>query len=311
MKTALSISNLQYTYGERVALRGISFSVQEGEMFGLVGPNGGGKSTTFKILSSLLKAQGGKVEVFGKDLATSANHVRSHLGIVFQSPALDKKLTVWENLIQQGKLYGMSGKKLNETADTLLARLDLADRKKDRVETLSGGLKRRLEIAKSLIHSPKILILDEPTTGLDPLARREVWNYLKHLREKEGLTILLTTHLLDEADACDTIALLDQGALVAFGEPEALRKEVGADFITLRAENPTDLREKIAKRFSVEANVLDEEIRIQKESAHTFIPELISAFPDEIESVTLGKPTLEDFFIAKTGRKFWQPEVQK
>lgn len=306
MGIAASVSNLTFSYADKTALEGVSFSVRQGEMFGLVGPNGGGKSTTFKILSSLLKPQSGKAEIFGHDLKTDADQVRQLLGVVFQSPALDKKLSVWENLIQQGKLYGMSGQVLNETATALLTRLDILDRKSDRVETLSGGLKRRLEIAKSLVHSPKILILDEPTTGLDPLARREVWNYLKHLKEKEGLTILLTTHLLDEADACETIALLDKGKLIAFGNPQSLRKDVGAEFITLRALNPTSLKGRIESRFHLETKLLEGEIRIQKESAHTFIPELISAFPDEIESVTLGKPTLEDFFISRTGRKFWQ-----
>lgn len=308
LKTILRVSNLKFAYSDKTALDGVSFSVREGEMFGLVGPNGGGKSTTFKILSSLITPQEGTVEILGADLSSDAQKVRHLLGIVFQSPALDKKLSVWENLLQQGRLYGMAGEKLVSQATSLLQRLELLDRKNDRVEILSGGLKRRLEIAKALIHSPKILILDEPTTGLDPLARREVWGYLKHLKDKEGLTILLTTHLLEEAEACETIALLDRGKIIALGDPQSLRKEVGAEFITLRASNPENLREKIANRFHVQVGLLENELRIQKEQAHTFIPELVSAFANEIESVSLGKPTLEDFFIARTGRKYWHPE---
>lgn len=307
MKSAIQVRNLSHAYQGKKALEGICFSVGEGEMFGLVGPNGGGKSTTFKILSTLMKPQSGKVTVFGHDLSENPEKVRKMLGVVFQSPALDKKLSVGENLLQQGKLYGMSGKPLQRKSQDLLEKLHLLERKNDRVEILSGGLKRRLEIAKALLHSPQVLILDEPTTGLDPLARREVWNYLRYLKEKDSLTILLTTHLLEEADSCETIALLDKGKLLAFGNPRDLRREVGAEFVTVKSEHPLELRKKIAQRFQMDVGLLNDELRIQKENAHTFIPELIASFTEEIESVTLGKPTLEDFFIARTGRKFWQP----
>lgn len=303
MKSVVEVSSLEYEYPDRAALSGISFSVSSGKIFCLVGPNGGGKSTTFKLISTLLPLQKGEARILGHSLRENPTAIRRRMGVVFQSPALDKKLTVYENLVYQGKLYGLTGKTLDERIDGFLKKIHLAERRKDKVEALSGGLKRRVEIAKALIPSPELLILDEPTTGLDPLARLEVWNYLRSLSQ-EGITVLLTTHLLEEADKCDSLAFLDQGKIMASGTPEELKAIVGMDVITVVGKNPGSLSERIQKQFQTETAVVGDEVRIRKNEGHQFIPELVTRFPDEILSVKLGKPTLEDLFIQLTGRQF-------
>jgi ABC-2 type transport system ATP-binding protein len=304
MSAAVEIRNLSHKYGERLALDGVSFSVEAGQMFALVGPNGGGKSTLFRILSTLLKPWQGEVRVFGADVVREPREVRCRIGVVFQSPALDKKLTLLENLQHQGHLYGMSGRPLADRIDRLLTSIGLADRKTEKVETLSGGLKRRVEIAKGLVPSPSLILLDEPTTGLDPLARREVWDLLRSLRARDGLTVLTTTHLLEEAEACSQVALLNAGRLVAAGSPDALRDSLGGDVISLRGRDSDRLKAGIESRFGVAAAVVDGFVRLERKAGHEFVPALVTAFPDEIQSVTVSKPTLEDFFIEKTGTRF-------
>lgn len=299
---------LTYSYPNQKtkALDGISLSANRGNILGLLGPNGGGKSTAFKILSTLMTPSSGSIEIAGIDLLKHPEKVRALLGVVFQFPALDKKLTVLENLIHQGHLYGMKGPSLLEKAELLLRRLDLWERRQDKTETLSGGLKRRLEITKCLLHSPKILILDEPTTGLDPLARREVWNLLHWLREKENITILVTTHLLEEADDCDEIAILNQGRVVCAGKPLELREGLGNDVVTIRVSRPTQLIEKITQRFNLIPNQLGNDIRMQPKDTVSFVGALLSDFSKDFDSLTVGKPTLEDLFITKTGHRFWK-----
>lgn len=304
MGFAVSLRNLTHRYGERVALDGISFGVQHSSFFGLIGPNGGGKSTIFKLISTLLTPQSGTITLNGLDVAKSSDEVRKQLGVVFQSPALDKKLSVEENLFHQGNLYGLSGKALRDRVQFLLQRFGLADRSKDRVEKLSGGLKRRIEIAKSLLHSPKVLLLDEPTTGLDPLARREVWSYLKELNRSEGLTVLLTTHLLDEAAQCASIVLLDKGHILCEGNPNSLVETLGGDVISMRTQNAASLASRIQAQFSIATVVVEDEVRVQIAAGHEFVPRLVGAFSDEIRSVTLGRPSLEDLFIERTGRRY-------
>jgi ABC-2 type transport system ATP-binding protein len=302
--TVISIESLHYSYGEHLALRGISFSVNQAEIFGLLGPNGGGKSTTFKILSTMLRHSEGKVSVLGNDIRNTEHEVRKHIGVVFQSPSLDGKLTVKENMIHQGHLYGLRGAFLEQRIETLLSHFSLSERKNTFVELLSGGLQRRVEIAKALLHSPKLLLLDEPSTGLDPGARISMWNLLCALREKERITILLTTHLLEEAEKCDCLGILDEGKLVAAGSPSELKKEIGGDVISVGAENTGELFPKIQKRFGNNAMLIGSMIHIERERAHEFIPQLVSEFPNEITSITLSKPSLEDVFIHKTGKKF-------
>jgi ABC-2 type transport system ATP-binding protein len=307
---AISVDNLKHTYPPkrpsktaREALRGVSFLVQEGEIFGLLGPNGGGKSTLFHILSTYFPATSGRIEVFGADLAAGIEAVRRQIGVVFQAPGLDNKLTVQENLKHQGHLYGLSGDALFERIKTVLSRVDLTDRAGDFVETLSGGMKRRVELAKGLLHQPKLLILDEPTTGLDPLVRREIWAHLKNL-QREGTTIALTTHLMDEADLCDRVAILNRGELVALGKPEDLKAAIGGDVIRVESEDPEKLGQDIEKQLGAKSKIVDGVLQLEMERGHEFIPRLAGAFPGRIKSVTLGKPSLEDVFIRKTGHRF-------
>ncbi len=302
---AVEVNSLVHRYGDRIALNGISFSVEKGQMFGLVGPNGGGKSTTFKILATLLSPTGGSVSEFGVDVAKDASSVRRKLGVVFQAPALDKKLTVRENLLHQGHLYGMMGADLEERIEALLVRFGLADRRDDKAEILSGGLKRRVEIAPSAhppagAHSPSWMSRRQ---GLDPLARREVWDHLKKLRDREGITLLLTTHLLDEAEECHEIAFLDAGEIVLFGKPQELKDTVGEDILALRSKHPELLKQKLEQKFGASVKIVDGEVRLQHAKGHELIPELVSTFRDDIDAVTLAKPTLEDLFIKHTGRR--------
>ncbi len=313
MSNAIVVENLVHTYPiqkpakvAREALKGISFSVQEGEICGLLGPNGGGKSTTFHILSTYFRPTGGVARVFGHDVSAEPELVRRDLGVVFQSPGLDKKLSVLENLIHQGHLYGLSGAALKERIQFILQRVSLWDRKDDMVESLSGGMKRRVEVAKGLLHQPKLLLLDEPSTGLDPGARRDLWDYLQELKTKEKITIVVTTHLMEEAEKCDRVAILHEGNLVALGTPAALKSEIGGDVISVETENPETLARDIEQKFKVTARLMDGVLRIEQNRGHEFIPQLVSAFPGQIRSVTLGKPTLEDVFIKKTGHRFFK-----
>jgi len=314
---AVVVENLVHTYPakrpskvERQALKGISFSIGEGELFGLLGPNGGGKSTTFHILSTYFRPTGGVARVFGHDVASEPEPVRRELGVVFQSPGLDKKLTVWENLIHQGHLYGLSGQMLRDRILFILNRVALTDRKNDVVESLSGGMKRRVEVAKGLLHQPKLLLLDEPSTGLDPGARRDLWDYLHELKSKEKITIIVTTHLMEEAEKCDRVAILHEGNLVALGTPAELKTQIGGDVISVESSDPEKLAQEIHQKFQVATRVVDGALRIERERGHEFIPQLVSAFPGQIRSVTLGKPTLEDVFIKLTGHRFWERKDQ-
>ena len=302
---AVTIEDLTHRYGEREALAGVTLRIARGEIFGLLGPNGGGKTTLFKILATLLVPTGGQVTVFGHDLASEAAHIRRHLGVVFQHPSLDPKLTVAENLHHHGHLYGIRGADLRRRAHTLLERLGLAERARDRVETLSGGLQRRVELAKALIHRPEILLLDEPSTGLDPGARRDFTHYLGHLRTEEGVSVLLTTHILDEAERCDRLGILHSGRLVALGTPGELKTKVGGDVVVIHACDADSLRVRIRERFGCDALLVDGKLRVEMPRGHEFAREVANAFGDAVEAVTFGRPTLEDVFIHLTGHRLW------
>ena len=242
MTALLEVQNLSYRYGERQALKGLSFSVEKGEIFGFLGPNGGGKTTTFKILSTLFSTDPGQVKIFGLDLAADRIKIREKMGVVFQLPSLDKKLSVAENLWHQGHLYGLHGKELASRIDRDLARLKLSDRRRDKVGTLSGGLQRRVELAKALLNNPELLVLDEPSTGLDPSARKEFWAHLEDLRKDQGMTVLVTTHFLEEADRCDRLLILNQGEKVALGSPEGAQVRLGRGSAPPQGEKPGDSR---------------------------------------------------------------------
>jgi len=299
------VRDLRYSYGDRVALDGVSFEVAEGEIFGVLGPNGGGKTTMFRILSTLLPVAAGRVEIAGADVATDLAGVRRTIGVVFQSPSLDIKLTVRENLICHGHLYGLSGAELERRTGAGLAALGLCDRSASYVEELSGGLKRRVELAKGLLSEPRILILDEPSTGLDPGARRDLWDYLLELRRERGTTVLVTTHLMDEAERCDRLAILDRGRIVAIDAPDALRRKIGGDVLTIRSTNTGILQGEIEKRWGIRATCVDGCVRLEHPDARGLLREIYEAFPSDIDSIQLARPTLEDVFIRETGHQLW------
>jgi ABC-2 type transport system ATP-binding protein len=300
----LVVEALTHRYGERVALKNVSFQVAKGEIFGLLGPNGGGKTTLFRILSTLMTPREGSVRMFGIDVVREQIEIRRRIGVVFQSPSLDRKLTVLENLRHQGHLYNLRGPGLQSRIDLLLSRFGMADRKGDLVETLSGGQRRRVELAKGLLHKPQVLLLDEPSTGLDPRVRRELSDYLERLRDEDGMTILLTTHLMEEADRCDRLAILDRGELVALSTPRELKESIGGDVISVETRQPQPLAEQISQRFGIEARALDSSVRVERSNGHKFIAELVEAFPGQIDAISIHKPTLEDVFIQRTGRRF-------
>jgi ABC-2 type transport system ATP-binding protein len=306
---AIEISELRHRYGEREALRGVSLTIERGEIFALLGPNGGGKTTLFKILSTLMRAGEGSVRVLGYDLRREAERVRPRIGVVFQNPGLDPKLTVAENLVHHGHLYGLGGAPLRARVTAVLADLDLADRAGDLVETLSGGLARRTELARGLLHAPELLLLDEPSTGLDPGARRDFAQHLRALRDGGGVTVVLTTHYMEEAERADRVGVLHEGSLVALGTPDELKRSVGGDVVVIEAEAPRDLRDKVRARFGLEAQLVDGTLRVERSRGHELVRDVVEAFPGEVRSVTFGRPTLEDVFVHVTGRRFWEDKA--
>ncbi|MBI4231152.1 MAG: ABC transporter ATP-binding protein [Planctomycetes bacterium] len=303
---AVETIGLKRRYGNRVALAGLDLSVRGGEVFGLLGPNGSGKSTLVSILATLLPLSEGRASVFGRDVALSPHEVRRSIGVVFQSPSLDRNLTVRENLVHHGHLYGVSGRALRGTVDAALARGGLAERAGERVQTLSGGLARRVEVAKGMLHGPKMLLLDEPSTGLDPAARRDLWTRLKDLRSKEGVTVLVTTHWMEEAERCDRLAILHEGRAVAQGTPAALRGALPFDVVQFRSADPEGLLDAVKGRFGVEGAVQDGAVRLERNGGQEFARQVTSVFGDRIDAVTVGRPTLEDVFVRHTGRGFWE-----
>ncbi len=297
----VSIQKLTHRYGSRPALSGVDLQVKEGEIFGLLGPNGSGKSTLFRILSTLMASSEGRAAVAGFDVATQPDEVRRRIGVVFQSQSLDKKLTVEENLRSQGHLFGLSGVKLRARVEEVLNRLALSDRGGDLVEILSGGLRRRVEIAKSLLHQPPVLLMDEPSTGLDPGARRELWQYIEDLRARQNTTVLLTSHVLEDAEHCDRLLLLHQGRAVAEGTPNELKARIGGDVVVLEVTDPQAIAAGLADRFGAKPRIVDGLVRVEIADGHRFIAAVVEAFPGSIHSVALHKPTLEDVFLDETG----------
>src|ERR1700720_3353707 len=305
----ISVQDLVHRYGDRTALNGVSFDVRHAELFGLLGPNGSGKTTLFRILSTLMVPVGGHATIMGFDVAREPNDLRRQIGVVFQAQSIDVKLTAAENLWHQGHLYGLRGALLKSRITEMLARVGLADRAKEKAEKFSGGMQRRLELAKGLLHHPGVLLLDEPTTGLDPGARRDLWQYLQILRDEEHVSVLVTTHLMEEAERCDRLAILNEGNLVALGTPEALTREIGGDVILLEARDPQTLADRIRNKFHVDATVMDHQVRLEIENGHRFVPDVVEAFPGEIQSLSVSKPTLEDVFIHRTGHRFWSEDA--
>lgn len=302
---AVDVSGVSFRYGDQPALDAVSFQIAPAVVFGLLGPNGGGKTTLFKLLSTLLPLQEGTIRLLGRDVRCQSSAVRRLIGVTFQAPSLDRKLSVFENLACHARLYGLTGASLNSRVSELLQRLGLTERARDKVESLSGGLARRVEIAKGLLHSPRLLLLDEPSTGLDPGARLDLWRYLASLRDDAGVTVIVTTHLMEEAERCDDLALLDRGRIVARGSPAELRRSLGGDCLTIRGPQPESLAADISGRFGVAVRQLGDELRIDAQTDHSLLGRVLDAFGPRIESVSLARPTLEDVFVERTGHRFW------
>jgi ABC-2 type transport system ATP-binding protein len=290
-------------------LDGVSLAIERGEIFGLLGPNGSGKTTLFRILSTLVRPKSGSAQIFGNDVQREAHGARRLMGVVFQRPSVDGKLTVAENLHHHGRLYGIPRRELADRSQAMMRRLGLVDRAADRVDTLSGGLQRRVELAKALLHRPELLVLDEPSTGLDPAARREFLRYLEELRSEDGVTVVLTTHYLEEAERCDRVGILHRGRLIGLGQPDELKASVGGDVVVIHAKDADQLQSQIRSRFGCEVAIVDGTLRTERPRGHEFIRELVDAFPSEVKSVTFGKPTLEDVFVHLTGDRFWSGPI--
>ncbi|MCH7720489.1 MAG: ABC transporter ATP-binding protein [Planctomycetes bacterium] len=301
MQPAVETKNLVHRYGERLALNNLDLTVAPGQIFALLGPNGGGKTTLFRILATLLRPTDGQARVMGLDVRQSPHDVRRRIGVMFQSPSVDKKLTVSENLRHHGHLYGLSGRALSDRTGEVLATIGLVDRAGERVEKLSGGLMRRVEIAKSLMHRPQVLLLDEPSVGLDPHARLALRNQLEDLRQTWGVTCLLTTHLMDEAETCDMVGIIDEGVLVACGTPSDLRSSIEGDVVTVTSNKAPALRDDIRSRFGADAQLLGDTLRIEHKRGHELATQLADAFGDALLTVTVGRPTLNDVFVKRTG----------
>ena len=300
---ALAIAHLSHRYGKRAALDDVSLEIAPGERFALLGPNGSGKSTLFKLVSTLLSPQKGTVSVFGRDVAGQRDAVRKAIGVVFQQPALDKQLTAMENVLCHAALFNIPKKAADKLAAELFARFNIASRAGERVMNLSGGMRRKVELAKALVPRPKLLLLDEPSTGLDVSARIELWRLLDDLKKQSGITVVLSTHLMDEADRCDRIAILNEGKLLDVQTPDTFKTRLGGDVITLRGPDLDTLAAALRERLQLDPQRAGDTLRVEREKAHLYIPHLIEAVPGMIDSLTIGRPTLDDVFVRLTGRQ--------
>ena len=297
----IEVADLVKSYDEVDAVRGVSFSVPPGEVFGFLGPNGAGKSTTINMLCTLAKPTSGTARISGFDVVTELSAVRRHLGLVFQDPTLDGYLTAAENLRIHAGLYGIDPGVVGARMDQMLEMVDLADRRDSPVMTFSGGMRRRLEIARGLMHSPRVLFLDEPTIGLDPQTRSSIWRYLRALQEAEGTTIFMTTHYMDEAEFCDRIAIMDRGEIVVLDTPEALKASVGADRVVLGTTDNDAALAALQDHFAIEATVAEGAVRFHVDSGEAFVPRLFAELDVAITSVAVSRPTLDDVFMRYTG----------
>ena len=298
---AIEVEALVKTYGEVEAVRGVSFTVAAGEIFGFLGPNGAGKSTTINMLCTLARPTSGTARVNGFDVLRDRDDVRRHIGLVFQDPTLDGYLTAAQNLRLHAELYGIDGRTIAGRIDEMLAMVDLGDRRDQPVMRFSGGMKRRLEIARGLMHSPRVLFLDEPTIGLDPQTRSAIWRYIRALQESEGTTIFMTTHYMDEAELCDRLAIMDRGEIVVIDAPEALKASVGADRVAIGTDDDDAAIDALRSRFGIDAAVAEGSVTFHVTSGEAFVPRLFAELGVGITSVTVSRPTLDDVFMRYTG----------
>ena len=298
---AIEVEALVKSYGEVEAVRGVSFTVAPGEVFGFLGPNGAGKSTTINVLCTLARPTSGTARVNGFDVVGERDAVRRHIGLVFQDPTLDGYLTAEQNLRLHAELYDIDPEVVPTRMRQMLEMVDLWDRRDTPVQTYSGGMRRRLEIARGLMHSPRVLFLDEPTIGLDPQTRSSIWNYIRALQEAEGTTIFMTTHYMDEAEFCDRIAIIDRGEIVVLDSPEALKASVGADRVVLGTADDEAALAALRDQFGIEATVAEGAVTFHVDSGEAFVPRLFAELGVGITSVKVARPTLDDVFMRYTG----------
>jgi ABC-2 type transport system ATP-binding protein len=298
---AIEVTNLRKTFGEVEAVRGVSFEVRPGEVFGFLGPNGAGKTTTINMLCTLAKPTSGSARVAGYDVARERDDVRRHIGLVFQDPTLDGYLTAKQNLRLHAELYGVESALVPARMQQVLEMVGLWERKDSAVMTFSGGMRRRLEIARGLMHSPRVLFLDEPTIGLDPQTRASIWNYIGELKEREEITIFMTTHYMDEAEFCDRIAIMDQGEIVALDTPAALKAEVGADRVRIETSDDDAALAALSERFGLEGAISEGAVAFYVANGAEFVPRLFAELGVPITSVSVSRPTLDDVFMSFTG----------
>ncbi|MGD9701889.1 MAG: ATP-binding cassette domain-containing protein [Acidimicrobiia bacterium] len=298
---AIEVEALVKTHGDVEAVRGVSFTVARGEVFGFLGPNGAGKSTTINMLCTLARPTSGTARVGGFDIASERDDVRRHIGLVFQDPTLDGYLTAEQNLRFHAELYGIDAAVVPTRMRQMLEMVDLWDRRDQKVQTYSGGMRRRLEIARGLMHSPRVLFLDEPTIGLDPQTRSAIWRYIRALQESEDTTIFMTTHYMDEAEFCDRVAIMDRGEIVVLDTPEALKASVGADRVVLGTVDAAAALAALRDRFGIDATVAEGAVTFHVASGEAFVPRLFADLSLGITSVTVSRPTMDDVFMRYTG----------
>ncbi len=307
----IKVENLVKKYGELVAVDNITFTVAPGEIFGFLGPNGAGKTTTINILCTLSKPTSGRATVDGLDVVHQQKQVRQSIGLVFQDPSLDEQLSGLQNLRFHAMVYNLPSSVREQRIEEVLNMTELWDRRKSEVRTYSGGMKRRLELARGLLHYPKVLFLDEPTLGLDPQTRNRLWEYILELKKREGTTVFLTTHYMDEATNADRIAIIDHGKIVALDTPENLKKIVGKDIISVKTDDDHSATEEIRHRHQIEARHDSDGITFEVTNGETFIPDFIKEFGVRILSINLRRPTLDDVFLKLTGRELREEEVKE
>ena len=308
-RPAIEVRDLSRRFGALEAVRGISFDVAAGETFGFLGPNGAGKSTTISMLCTLLNPSGGSARVAGFDVVTQRAEVRKRIGLVFQDTTLDDYLTAQENLRFHAELYGVPHAQTGPRIDDVLRMVGLIERRDGLVRTFSGGMKRRLEIARGLLHSPRVLFLDEPTVGLDPQTRSHIWGYINELRQREAITMFLTTHYMDEAEHCDRIAIIDEGRIVVEDTPEALKASVGRDRVQITTADDQAAIAALRQRFSIDATVSEGTVAFYVEQGEVFVPRLFAELGVPIKSVSITRPTLDDVFMNYTGRTIRDAEA--
>lgn len=311
MTNIVEVNDLKKHYKDFEAVKGVNFAVEEGEIFGFLGPNGAGKSTTINMLSTINKPSSGEAIINGFNIVTDKNKVRESIGLIFQESTLDEKLTANENLMLHCRFYKVPKEKREERIQEVLEIVDLTDKRKQVVETYSGGMKRRLEIARGLLHYPRVLFLDEPTVGLDPQTRNHIWEYILRLKKKAGITIFLTTHYMDEAEICDRVAVMDHGEMIALDTPEKLKTNVGGDIIEIRTVDNEEAKAEIENSYNLEVKEVDDALTFQVDKGNEFLVQFIKEFSIGILTVNLRRPTLNDVFLHLTGREIREETVSK